>query len=614
MKIYKKIRLESRLVYGLLIVAVFILALMSTFLYKDMSKYQSNLFKTAMEPLLDMKKKEAEYFFLSHSKIATSIIQSEDFDSFIKTGKNKDSLQKLFSFICKANSSINKIRYIDENGDEIIIIERDYNSPQIKIIEDNKLQNKKTSSYFINSSILEPQSIWLSKIELNLKEKEIELPSRPTLKVSTPAWVDSVAKGIVIMDIDLDTFFSQLSIPKIFNLFLFDQDGYYLLHYKREKQYSRYLNNKDNVFNDFNLTRPFLEEIREPQFIENMSFINLFNNSSEKIYAAIQLNKNHIALSDKDMIFIIVKNLALLIFWMFLIWYVISQMMKDVYDGLTTKIKEKDIAEDKLSLINIELESRVEERTKKLTASLETIHHVKSLLKISNNENKTLLMQQDFFIKKMMHEIGTPVSIIVLNTDLLYRKFGEDKHLNMIKASSKILTTIYNDIAYTISKKSNNHEAQMNDLCKFIHDRVSYFHELLKVKSIDCEVECSEVSMVWINSIELQRLLDNTISNAIKYSHENGKIVVRLETKRDTISLSIEDFGIGIKNVETIFTNFYRDDNIHIGLGIGLSIVNDICKSNDIKIEVNSILNKGTLFTYTFNRPLNISKDSGEEI
>lgn len=292
-----------------------------------------------------------------------------------------------------------------------------------------------------------------------------------------------------------------------------------------------------------------------------------------------QLSDDFKALTDKDIVFLIGQKLTLLLLWILLIGYFISRMMQKIYSELTRKIEEKERAEDKL------------------------IH-----------KNTLLLKQQDYFMKKMMHEVGTPVSIIILNVDLLSKKYGESKHLNMIKASSKVLTTIYDDIAYTISKKSNTYEAQMIDLCEFVHNRVSYFYESLKVKSIVCEVECSESSMILINKIELQRLLDNTISNAIKYSHEHAKIVIQIKTKDDTISLYVEDFGIGIKNIENIFTNFYRDESEHVGLGIGLSIVNDICKSNDIKIEVSSVLDKGTIFTYTFNRPLDLLKDSGDDI
>lgn len=531
MKIYNKIKQEGKFVYGLIAGAVFILALMSIFLYRDILKHQDNLLIVMMKPLLEMKQKEAQSFFTKHSNVVVSIVQSEEFKTFVKTEEEKESLQKLFTSISLANPSIVKIKYIDESGDEIIKIEKDYGAKAIKDVK-----------------------------------KELDLSNRATLKVTQPAWIDGKARGNIAIDIDLGSLLFLLGTSNIFNLFLIDQDGYCLI-------------DKHNILNDFKLTKSELKEIEEFQPIGDLFFIKFFNSSNKKLYAVAQLSDDFKALTDKDIVFLIGQKLTLLLLWILLIGYFISRMMQKIYSELTRKIEEKERAEDKL------------------------IH-----------KNTLLLKQQDYFMKKMMHEVGTPVSIIILNVDLLSKKYGESKHLNMIKASSKVLTTIYDDIAYTISKKSNTYEAQMIDLCEFVHNRVSYFYESLKVKSIVCEVECSESSMILINKIELQRLLDNTISNAIKYSHEHAKIVIQIKTKDDTISLYVEDFGIGIKNIENIFTNFYRDESEHVGLGIGLSIVNDICKSNDIKIEVSSVLDKGTIFTYTFNRPLDLLKDSGDDI
>ena len=98
----------------------------------------------------------------------------------------------------------------------------------------------------------------------------------------------------------------------------------------------------------------------------------------------------------------------------------------------------------------------------------------------------------------------------------------------------------------------------------------------------------------------LYRIIDNNISNAIKYSKDNSNINISLEKKESFIQLIFKDEGVGIKDTSKIFERYYRGDKITGGFGIGLSIVKNICIKNKIQIEVNSHINKGTTFLYTF--------------
>lgn len=94
------------------------------------------------------------------------------------------------------------------------------------------------------------------------------------------------------------------------------------------------------------------------------------------------------------------------------------------------------------------------------------------------------------------------------------------------------------------------------------------------------------------------RLFNNLFSNAIKYNKINGKIEVILKDK----TLSIKDSGIGIKKekIKDIYKRYYRATSQSGGFGLGLNIVNMICKKYDIKIEVESFENEGTTFKLLF--------------
>ena len=98
----------------------------------------------------------------------------------------------------------------------------------------------------------------------------------------------------------------------------------------------------------------------------------------------------------------------------------------------------------------------------------------------------------------------------------------------------------------------------------------------------------------------LQQLLGNLISNAIQYT-ATGSVLVKAFTENDCLSLTIEDTGCGIdaKLIDKIFDEFFRIDstrNMHDGLGLGLSIVQRLCKISNAELSVSSRLGSGTIF------------------
>ena len=122
---------------------------------------------------------------------------------------------------------------------------------------------------------------------------------------------------------------------------------------------------------------------------------------------------------------------------------------------------------------------------------------------------------------------------------------------------------------------------------------------MANVKNIDIALDIHKEFDVLMDIYELERVVDNTISNAIKYSNESSNIDITLDILDDKYILQIKDEGIGISNTKDIFNAYYQQKNKNVGLGLGLSIVKDICDNYDIQIEVNSSEN-GTTFTYIF--------------
>ncbi|WP_457596712.1 sensor histidine kinase [Hydrogenimonas sp.] len=207
----------------------------------------------------------------------------------------------------------------------------------------------------------------------------------------------------------------------------------------------------------------------------------------------------------------------------------------------------------------------------------------------------------DDFIKDSMHEINTPLSIIQVNADLFARKYGSNRYIPRIKAAAKTLATIYNDMDYLVKKERMTYPKERIDFTKFLLERVDYFREVASLKEVAIETEVDAGVFVEFNPVRLQRIVDNTLSNAIKYSHEKGRVRVRLLQKGDDVLFEVADEGVGMKEPGRVFERFYREDRDRGGFGIGLHIVKQIVEREGVGIEVASTYGEGSRFTYTFH-------------
>lgn len=221
---------------------------------------------------------------------------------------------------------------------------------------------------------------------------------------------------------------------------------------------------------------------------------------------------------------------------------------------------------------------------------------------------KALNQQLDNFIKDSIHEINTPLSIINVNIDLYNRKNPPNKYFQRIKAATKVLSNIYDDMDYLIKYKRLEYIDEKIDLSRFVKERIEYFADVAKMKNIRIDIHLQDQIFIIMNPKKLRKIVDNNISNAIKYSFENNVIEVYLFTQKDECYLSVRDFGIGIKDVDKIFTRYYREDKNKGGFGIGLNIVKSIIDEYDIKLDIDSKLKNGSTFTYKFPPKICIKK------
>ncbi len=225
---------------------------------------------------------------------------------------------------------------------------------------------------------------------------------------------------------------------------------------------------------------------------------------------------------------------------------------------------------------------------------------IKTQLELSQSKKtiNVLYKQQDFFLKKIIHEMNTPLGIITLNVNSLESTQGLKDEFEAIKASCKSLSSIYEDIYYLSKKEKRTLALEKINMMLYLSRRVSFFDELATVKDIDIEVHLEDDFFINMNKYELERVIDNTLSNAIKHSFNGTTIDIYLEK----FKVKIQNHGHEIKSKDEVFKAFHQDDN-EKGLGLGLSIIKEICEKYNIKIELETN-EKYTEFSYDFTEIL----------
>ena len=220
-------------------------------------------------------------------------------------------------------------------------------------------------------------------------------------------------------------------------------------------------------------------------------------------------------------------------------------------------------------------------------------------IKISMKPLERLNRYLNMFFNDAMHELKTPLGVMQLNLEILKSK-ENSKVLKRLFNSMQNMSLIYEDIEYHIKHTHVTYTPENVDFTYFLRERIEVFRDLASVKHIGIEEDLEAHINVMINRVELQRIIDNTLSNAIKYSNKHTMIHVLLQHRGEYVVFSVRDEGIGIRDTKKIFERYKREDTVKGGFGIGLSIVKYICDKNNILIKVTTKKEQGSTFTYIF--------------
>ena len=200
----------------------------------------------------------------------------------------------------------------------------------------------------------------------------------------------------------------------------------------------------------------------------------------------------------------------------------------------------------------------------------------------------------DNFIANIVHDINTPIATIMLNVkSLLKKQSAYPKKLQRILSSSQQLNDMQHDLLALADEKENIEfeEVKLKDTVEEIVDsfKLQYSQQAFELNFTP--------QTIWVNQVDFRRIVQNLISNAVKYNRENNPI--KIFNKGTT--LYIHDQGKGMAHPKKVFEKNYREDYTIQGNGLGLASVLAMLKRNKIEIEVQSKLNVGTKIKLSLN-------------
>jgi two-component system, OmpR family, sensor histidine kinase VicK len=227
-------------------------------------------------------------------------------------------------------------------------------------------------------------------------------------------------------------------------------------------------------------------------------------------------------------------------------------------------------------------------------------------------EQEKIDLERREFVANVSHELRTPLTTMRSYLDALAEGAWEDKEiapafLDVTQNETERMIRLVNDLLQLSKMDSTDYRFNREwiDFIRFFHQIIDRF-EMTKQQNVMFKRFLPEGPVfVEIDKDKLTQVLDNIISNALKYSPEGGQITFKVEVKEDIMQVSVADQGMGIPkaNLEKIFERFYRVDKARTrqmgGTGLGLAIAKEMITAHGGDIWASSVEGKGSTIYFT---------------
>jgi ligand-binding sensor domain-containing protein/signal transduction histidine kinase/DNA-binding response OmpR family regulator len=236
------------------------------------------------------------------------------------------------------------------------------------------------------------------------------------------------------------------------------------------------------------------------------------------------------------------------------------------------------------------------------------ISQQKKELEVANKDLKSAMDAKEMFYKKLTHELRTPLTLIKSPLDFLLSNIEEPQSrywLNIIKHNSVDLANMVDNLlALSSAQQMSQADETSTDIKMVSEGLMERFAVLAKEKGISIALHCeSNNNFVACSAADVKLMLSNLLANAIKYTQKNGTVILEVTEAQGKLNICVCDNGFGISEFDQrkLFNEFERGTDPRVegiqGSGLGLAVVKNLAEKASGSIQVESTLDKGSIFT-----------------
>ena len=502
-------------------------------------------------------------FHSTKADAVTAISENKILIDFIKNDKqNYENVHSLFKTIMQANTNYMQLRYIDKDGQEIIRLDRKEIGDKPILVKQEFLQDKSSRYYYEACCRVSKDEVWFSEIDLNVEHNQIEKPIKPVLRVAHQIHIGSSFKGFIILNIFMKPYLKSLTESSVFDVYLVDKNGYFLIHKDHSKDWAEYLGNSHNILDEFNIDKTSITSSKKIFNEENRYFIQPIMYKNYDNYRLIYFeNATKVAktkaLVKKRVLFTILYAILIAIPFA----YISSSPAKKIYQALYAKSNEvTELAKN--------LEKRVEEEIEKNRTKDRIL------------ENQAKLAALGEMIGNIAHQWRHPITRVslILQNMKTFKSLGKlsdaqfDKYINNTLEQMDYMSQTIDDFKnfYKADKEISNFSVKQS-----IKDTYKIIGASIKHEGINIITDVqNDFSMKGYKN-QFSQVILNIMHNAREALEEkfikSPYIKITLTSRNNTNLVTIEDNAGGIENdkLDKVFDAYFTTKP-KSGTGIGL--------------------------------------------
>lgn len=511
---------------------------------------------------------------------------------------NQAPMQKLIEShylnVITNNKIYDQIRLINNAGQELI--RANYNKGKPEIVASNQLQNKKGRYYFEEALLLKKGNVYMSPMDLNIENGDIDKPFKPMIRLATPVYDhENKKRGIVIINYLAKHLLERLpnETDDLSETLLINSDGYFFKGFKADDEWLFMFPAKEQIKLKSYINN-YQDSITQNQTFQFEHKSGLFTSKT------LTFNEKHFSHYNNQ------KGFEHEIFNTEKRWHIVqflSGKLLHKENNIRTFVSLLVLLVLNIGAILLFI------RINKINKQKQQAFHE---LEKSQNKLKSIIATKDKLYSLLAHDLKNPFNSMLGFSEVLlrkYHKYDDNKRLELINIVSSGLNSTYqlldNLLIWTKSQTSR---------FSFKPKEVT-LHKLVLAVTDECAIQSNKKRIVIENTIPVNYIafadynlltivIRNLLSNAIKFSFENSKIKISAKQQNPACIICIEDFGTGIpKHVKDNLFNKVNNSLIttkgtdnESGTGLGLLLCQELIEIHKGKIWVESEIGKGSRF------------------